>query len=168
MSKKNTMKKMAKGIADDISDSKKARMDSLKKMGKSSKQKLARTLEDSEEKAKKRSEIACTYLEKALAKQSDLYYTVKEFEADVYRIEGFKIIVRAATFAKIKKYTYKKRCGSSNTAKYFIEQRLKRLTDSEYEFAFPYNMNICETLSDLRALEAIDKAANALSVVEEE
>ena len=46
MSKKNSMNKAAKNVADDVCDSKKARMNKLKKMEKDSKQKLEKSPED--------------------------------------------------------------------------------------------------------------------------
>jgi hypothetical protein len=169
MSKKknSSIDKAAKGIAEDVSDSKSARMDSLRKLGKSSKEKSKRSLGNTHNNDKIVSQIISEFTSKMTVKNNDMYYTVKEFEQDVYRIEGFKVIVRASTMTKIKKYTYKKRCASNNTVKYFLEKRLKGITDSEFEFVLPY-INCAETLGDLRALEAIDIAATSLSTIEEE
>ena len=52
MSKKNSMNKTAKNVADDVCDSKKARINKLKKMEKDSKQKLEKSPEDKRNKVK--------------------------------------------------------------------------------------------------------------------
>jgi hypothetical protein len=166
--KKNSMKKAAEGIAEDVVDPERAKMNKLKNMEKRSKAKLTKTIEDNTEDAKKKAQIASDFLNKQKFKYNNLYYSVKEFENDVYKVEGFRVIVRAAPYAKIKKYTYKKRCSSNNTIKYFVEQRLKRLTDSEYTFAIPYRIMADGTLSDLRVLDAADRAAMALIQAEED
>lgn len=165
--KNNSLDKAAKGIAEDVSDSKSARMNSLKKLGKSSKEKSKRSLGNTHNNDKIVSQIISEFTAKQTVKNNDMYYTVREFERDVYRIEGIKVIVRASSMTKIKKYTYKKRCASNNSVNYFFVKRLKQITDSEFEFVLPY-LDCAETVGDLRALEAIDIAATSLSTIEEE
>ena len=79
--------------------------------------------------------------------------TIDEFERILFTIEGFHIIVRASSFAKIRSYPYKKRCGNNNTIEYFINKRLKQVTGSRYEFFLPYEYNPETTLAEIREME---------------
>ena len=149
MSKKNSMNKAAKNVADDVCDSKKARMNKLKKMEKDSKQKLEKSPED----IKKEKQIKATFLSSYEERKNENYMTIDAFEHILFTIEGFHIIVRASRFAKIRSYPYKKRCGNNNTVEYFINKRLKQVTGSRYEFYIPYEYNPETTLAEIREME---------------
>ena len=149
MSKKNSMNKAAKNVADDVCDSKKARMNKLKKMEKDSKQKLEKSPED----IKKEKQSKATFLASYEDRKIKNYITISEFEHTIFAIEGFHIIVRASSFAKIRSYPYKKRCGNNNTIEYFINKRLKQVTGSRYEFYLPYEYNPETTLAEIREME---------------
>ena len=79
--------------------------------------------------------------------------TIDAFEHIIFAIEGFHIIVRASSFAKIRSYPYKKRCGNNSTIEYFINKRLKQVTGSRYEFYLPYEYNPETTLAEIREME---------------
>ena len=149
MSKKNSMNRAAKNVADDVCDSKKARMNKLKKMEKDSKQKLEKPPED----IKKEEQSKATFLALYEDRKIKNYITISEFEHTIFAIEGFHIIVRASSFAKIRSYPYKKRCGNNNTIEYFINKRLKQVTGSRYEFYLPYEYNPETTLAEIREME---------------
>ena len=149
MSKKNSMNKAAKNVADDVCDSKKARMNKLKKMEKDSKQKLEKSPED----IKKEKQSKATFLSSYEEKKNENYTTIDAFEHIIFAIEGFHIIVRASRFAKIRSYPYKKRCRNNNTIEYFINKRLKQVTGSRYEFYIPYEYNSETTLAEIREME---------------
>ena len=149
MSKKNSMNKAAKNVAYDVCDSKKARMNKLKKMEKDSKQKLEKSPED----IKKEKQSKATFLSSYEEKKNENYTTIDAFEHIIFAIEGFHIIVRASRFAKIRSYPYKKRCGNNNTVEYFINKRLKQVTGSRYEFYLPYEYNPETTLAEIREME---------------
>ena len=149
MSKKNSMNRAAKNVADDVCDSKKARMNKLKKMEKDSKQKLEKSPED----IKKEEQSKATFLSSYEEKKNENYTTIDAFEHIIFAIEGFHIIVRASSFAKIRSYPYKKRCGNNNTIEYFINKRLKQVTGSRYEFYLPYEYNPETTLAEIREME---------------
>ena len=149
MSKKNSMNKAAKNVAYDVCDSKKARMNKLKKMEKDSKQKLEKSPED----IKKEKQSKATFLSSYEEKKNENYTTIDAFEHIIFAIEGFHIIVRASSFAKIRSYPYKKRCGNNNTIEYFINKRLKQVTGSRYEFYLPYEYNPETTLAEIREME---------------
>ena len=149
MSKKNSMNKAAKNVADDVCDSKKARMNKLKKMEKDSKQKLEKSPED----IKKEEQSKATFLSSYEERKNENYMTIDAFEHIIFTIEGFHIIVRASRFAKIRSYPYKKRCGNNNTIEYFINKRLKQVTGSRYEFYLPYEYNPETTLAEIREME---------------
>ena len=149
MSKKNSMNKAAKNVADDVCDSKKARMNKLKKMEKDSKQKLEKSPED----IKKEKQSKATFLSSYEEKKNENYTTIDAFEHIIFAIEGFHIIVRASRFAKIRSYPYKKRCGNNNTIEYFINKRIKQATGSRYEFYIPYEYNSETTLAEIREME---------------
>lgn len=149
MSKKNSMSKAAKNVADDVCDSKKARLNKLKKMEKASKQKLEKSPEDIE----KEKQSKAIFLASCEERKIENYITVKAFEHILFTIEGFHIIVRASGFAKIRSYPYKKRCGNNNTVEYFINKRLKQVTGSRYEFYIPYEYNSETTLAEIREME---------------
>ena len=149
MSKKNSMNKAAKNVAYDVCDSKKARMNKLKKMEKDSKQKLEKSPED----IKKEEQSKATFLASYEDRKIKNYITISEFEHTIFAIEGFHIIVRASSFAKIRSYPYKKRCGNNNTIEYFINKRLKQVTGSRYEFYLPYEYNPETTLAEIREME---------------
>ena len=149
MSKKNSMNKAAKNVADDVCDSKKARMNKLKKMEKDSKQKLEKSPED----IKKEEQSKATFLASYEDRKNENYMTIDEFERILFTIEGFHIIVRASRFAKIRSYPYKKRCGNNNTIEYFINKRIKQATGSRYEFYIPYEYNSETTLAEIREME---------------
>jgi hypothetical protein len=170
MGKKDTIKKAAAEVAEDVVGSTNTKMDKLRKVAKRSKAKSNKSKKNTKTPPRNdavEASIKAEFYTRREVKQADLYYRVSEFEQDIYRIEGFKVIVRASSIAKIRRYPYKKRCSSNNTVKYFIEHRLKRTTDSEFEFEIPYYTDY-ETLSDLRVLEGINRASNALSHTEEE
>ena len=149
MSKKNSMNKAAKNVADDVCDSKKARMNKLKKMEKDSKQKLEKSPED----IKKEKQSKATFLSSYEEKKNENYTTIDAFEHIIFAIEGFHIIVRASRFAKIRSYPYKKRCRNNNTIEYFINKRIKQATGSRYEFYIPYEYNSETTLAEIREME---------------
>ena len=149
MSKKNSMNKAAKNVAYDVCDSKKARINKLKKMEKDSKQKLEKSPED----IKKEEQSKATFLASYEDRKIKNYITISEFEHTIFAIEGFHIIVRASSFAKIRSYPYKKRCGNNNTVEYFINKRLKQVTGSRYEFYLPYEYNPETTLAEIREME---------------
>lgn len=149
MSKKNSMNKAAKNVAYDVCDSKKARINKLKKMEKDSKQKLEKSPED----IKKEEQSKATFLASYEDRKIKNYITISEFEHTIFAIEGFHIIVRASSFAKIRSYPYKKRCGNNNTVEYFINKRLKQVTGSRYEFYIPYEYNPETTLAEIREME---------------
>lgn len=149
MSKKNSMNKAAKNVAYDVCDSKKARINKLKKMEKDSKQKLEKSPED----IKKEEQSKATFLASYEDRKIKNYTTISEFEHTIFAIEGFHIIVRASSFAKIRSYPYKKRCGNNNTIEYFINKRLKQVTGSRYEFYLPYEYNPETTLAEIREME---------------
>ena len=149
MSKKNSMNKAAKNVAYDVCDSKKARINKLKKMEKDSKQKLEKSPED----IKKEEQSKATFLASYEDRKIKNYITISEFEHTIFAIEGFHIIVRASSFAKIRSYPYKKRCGNNNTIEYFINKRLKQVTGSRYEFYLPYEYNPETTLAEIREME---------------
>ena len=149
MSKKNSMNKAAKNVADDVCDSKKARINKLKKMEKDSKQKLEKSPED----IKKEEQSKATFLSLYEDRKIKNYITISEFEHTIFAIEGFHIIVRASSFAKIRSYPYKKRCGNNNTIEYFVNKRLKQVTGSRYEFYIPYEYNSETTLAEIREME---------------
>ena len=149
MSKKNSMNKAAKNVADDVCDSKKARMNKLKKMEKDSKQKLEKSPED----IKKEKQSKATFLSSYEEKKNENYTTIDAFEHIIFAIEGFHIIVRASRFAKIRSYPYKKRCGNNNTIEYFINKRIKQATGSRYECYIPYEYNSETTLAEIREME---------------
>ena len=149
MSKKNSMSKAAKNVADDVCDSKKARMNKLKKMEKDSKQKLEKSPED----IKKEEQSKATFLSSYEERKNENYMTIDAFEHIIFAIEGFHIIVRASRFSKIRSYPYKKRCGNNNTVEYFINKRLKQVTGSRYEFYIPYEYNSETTLAEIREME---------------
>ena len=149
MSKKNSMNKAAKNVAYDVCDSKKARINKLKKMEKDSKQKLEKSPED----IKKEEQSKATFLALYEDRKIKNYITISEFEHTIFAIEGFHIIVRASSFAKIRSYPYKKRCGNNNTIEYFINKRLKQVTGSRYEFYLPYEYNPETTLAEIREME---------------
>ena len=149
MSKKNSMNKAAKNVAYDVCDSKKARMNKLKKMEKDSKQKLEKSPED----IKKEEQSKATFLSSYEERKNENYMTIDAFEHIIFAIEGFHIIVRASSFAKIRSYPYKKRCGNNNTVEYFINKRLKQVTGSRYEFYIPYEYNSETTLAEIREME---------------
>ena len=111
MSKKNSMNKAAKNVAYDVCDSKKARINKLKKMEKDSKQKLEKSPED----IKKEEQSKATFLASYEDRKIENYITIDAFECILFAIEGFHIIVRASRFAKIRSYPYKKRCGNNKT-----------------------------------------------------
>ena len=115
------MKKAAKNVAYDVCDSKKARINKLKKMEKDSKQKLEKSPED----IKKEEQSKATFLASYEERKNENYMTIDAFEHILFTIEGFHIIVRASRFAKIRSYPYKKRCGNNNTVEYFINKRLR-------------------------------------------
>ena len=143
------MNRAAKNVADDVCDSKKARMNKLKKMEKDSKQKLEKSPED----IKKEEQSKATFLALYEDRKIKNYITISEFEHTIFAIEGFHIIVRASSFAKIRSYPYKKRCGNNNTIEYFINKRLKQVTGSRYEFYIPYEYNSETTLAEIREME---------------
>lgn len=143
------MNRAAKNVADDVCDSKKARMNKLKKMEKDSKQKLEKSPED----IKKEEQSKVTFLALYEDRKIKNYITISEFEHTIFAIEGFHIIVRASSFAKIRSYPYKKRCGNNNTVEYFINKRLKQVTGSRYEFYLPYEYNPETTLAEIREME---------------
>ena len=149
MSKKNSMNKAAKNVAYDVCDSKKARINKLKKMEKDSKQKLEKSPED----IKKEEQSKATFLALYEDRKIKNYITISEFEHTIFAIEGFHIIVRASRFSKIPSYPYKKRCGNNNTIEYFINKRLKQVTGSRYEFYLPYEYNPETTLAEIREME---------------
>ena len=149
MSKKNSMNKAAKNVAYDVCDSKKARINKLKKMEKDSKQKLEKSPED----IKKEEQSKATFLASYEDRKIKNYMTIDEFEHTLFAIEGFHIIVRASSFAKIRSYPYKKRCGNNSTVEYFINKRLKQVTGSRYEFYLPYEYNPETTLAEIREME---------------
>ena len=149
MSKKNSMNKAAKNVAYDVCDSKKARINKLKKMEKDSKQKLEKSPED----IKKEEQSKATFLASYEDRKIKNYMTIDEFEHTLFTIEGFHIIVRASSFAKIRSYPYKKRCGNNSTVEYFINKRLKQVTGSRYEFYLPYEYNPETTLAEIREME---------------
>ena len=149
MSKKNSMNKAAKNVAYDVCDSKKARINKLKKMEKDSKQKLEKSPED----IKKEEQSKATFLALYEDRKIKNYITISAFEHTIFAIEGFHIIVRASSFAKIRSYPYKKRCGNNNTIEYFINKRLKQVTGSRYEFYLPYEYNPETTLAEIREME---------------
>lgn len=149
MSKKNSMNKAAKNVAYDVCDSKKARINKLKKMEKDSKQKLEKSPED----IKKEEQSKATFLASYEDRKIKNYTTISAFEHTIFAIEGFHIIVRASSFAKIRSYPYKKRCGNNNTIEYFINKRLKQVTGSRYEFYLPYEYNPETTLAEIREME---------------
>ena len=149
MSKKNSMNKAAKNVAYDVCDSKKARINKLKKMEKDSKQKLEKSPED----IKKEEQSKATFLASYEDRKIKNYITISEFEHTIFAIEGFHIIVRASSFAKIRSYPYKKRCGNNNTIEYFINKRIKQATGSRYEFYIPYEYNSETTLAEIREME---------------
>ena len=149
MSKKNSMNKAAKNVAYDVCDSKKARINKLKKMEKDSKQKLEKSPED----IKKEKQSKATFLSSYEEKKNENYTTIDAFEHIIFAIEGFHIIVRASRFAKIRSYPYKKRCGNNNTIEYFINKRIKQATGSRYEFYIPYEYNSETTLAEVREME---------------
>ena len=149
MSKKNSMNKAAKNVAYDVCDSKKARINKLKKMEKDSKQKLEKSPED----IKKEEQSKATFLALHEDRKIKNYITISEFEHTIFAIEGFHIIVRASSYAKIRSYPYKKRCGNNNTIEYFINKRLKQVTGSRYEFYIPYEYNPETTLAEIREME---------------
>ena len=149
MSKKNSMNRAPKNVADDVCDSKKARINKLKKMEKDSKQKLEKSPED----IKKEEQSKATFLALYEDRKIKNYITISEFEHTIFAIEGFHIIVRASSFAKIRSYPYKKRCGNNNTIEYFINKRLKQVTGSRYEFYLPYEYNPETTLAEIREME---------------
>ena len=149
MSKKNSMNKAAKNVAYDVCDSKKARINKLKKMEKDSKQKLEKSPED----IKKEEQSKATFLASYEDRKIKNYIAISEFEHTIFAIEGFHIIVRASSFAKIRSYPYKKRCGNNNTIEYFINKRLKQVTGSRYEFYLPYEYNPETTLAEIREME---------------
>ena len=149
MSKKNSMNKAAKNVAYDVCDSKKARINKLKKMEKDSKQKLEKSPED----IKKEEQSKATFLASYEDRKIKNYTTISEFEHTIFAVEGFYIIVRASSFAKIRSYPYKKRCGNNNTIEYFINKRLKQVTGSRYEFYLPYEYNPETTLAEIREME---------------
>ena len=143
------MNKAAKNVAYDVCDSKKARINKLKKMEKDSKQKLEKSPED----IKKEEQSKATFLASYEDRKIKNYMTIDEFEHTIFAIEGFHIIVRASSFAKIRPYPYKKRCGNNNTIEYFINKRLKQVTGSRYEFYLPYEYNPETTLAEIREME---------------
>ena len=143
------MNKAAKNVAYDVCDSKKARINKLKKMEKDSKQKLEKSPED----IKKEEQSKATFLASYEDRKIKNYITISEFEHTIFAIEGFHIIVRASSFAKIRSYPYKKRCGNNNTVEYFINKRLKQVTGSRYEFYLPYEYNPETTLAEIREME---------------
>ena len=149
MSKKNSMNKAAKNVAYDVCDSKKARINKLKKMEKDSKQKLEKSPED----IKKEEQSKATFLASYEDRKIKNYTTISAFEHTIFAIEGFHIIARASSFAKIRSYPYKKRCGNNNTIEYFINKRLKQVTGSRYEFYLPYEYNPETTLAEIREME---------------
>ena len=149
MSKKNSMSKAAKNVADDVCDSKKARMNKLKKMEKDSKQKLEKSPEDIKKEEQSKATLLALYEDRKIKN----YITISAFEHTIFAIEGFHIIVRASSFAKIRSYPYKKRCGNNNTIEYFINKRLKQVTGSRYEFYLPYEYNPETTLAEIREME---------------
>ena len=149
MSKKNSMSKAAKNVADDVCDSKKARLSKLKKMEKASKQKFEKSPED----IKKEEQSKATFLSSYEERKNENYMTIDAFEYILFTIEGFHIIVRASSFAKIRSYPYKKRCGNNNTVEYFINKRLKQVTGSRYEFYIPYEYTPETTLAEIREME---------------
>lgn len=149
MSKKNSMNKAAKNVAYDVCDSKKARINKLKKMEKDSKQKLEKSPED----IKKEEQSKATFLASYEDRKIKNYTTISAFEHTIFAIEGFHIIVRASSFAKIRSYPYRKRCGNNNTIEYFINKRLKQVTGSRYEFYLPYEYNPETTLAEIREME---------------
>ena len=143
------MNKAAKNVAYDVCDSKKARINKLKKMEKDSKQKLEKSPED----IKKEEQSKATFLALYEDRKIKNYITISAFEHTIFAIEGFHIIVRASSFAKIRSYPYKKRCGNNNTIEYFINKRLKQVTGSRYEFYLPYEYNPETTLAEIREME---------------
>ena len=143
------MNKAAKNVAYDVCDSKKARINKLKKMEKDSKQKLEKSPED----IKKEKQSKATFLSSYEEKKNENYTTIDAFEHIIFAIEGFHIIVRASRFAKIRSYPYKKRCGNNNTIEYFINKRIKQATGSRYEFYIPYEYNSETTLAEIREME---------------
>ena len=149
MSKKNSMTEAAKNVAYDVCDSKKGRINKLKKMEKDSKQKLEKSPED----IKKEEQSKATFLALYEDRKIKNYITISAFEHIIFAIEGFHIIVRASSFAKIRSYPYKKRCGNNNTIEYFINKRLKQATGSRYEFYLPYEYNPETTLAEIREME---------------
>ena len=66
-------------------------------------------------------------------RQSDLYCSVESFERTVYSLEGIRVILRAPTYAKVRRYTYKRRCSKDTSIRDFIEKRIKRNINSEYQ-----------------------------------
>lgn len=150
MSKKSSITKAAEGLAHDVHDSKKARINRLKKMEKASKKKSGENAIDS----KKEKQIKATFLSSYYDRKNELYSTVEVFEDTVYAIEGIRVIVRAPKNAKILAYPYKKRCGADNTVSYFLSKRLGKSTEGRYEFYLPYLYTQNTTLADLRKEEA--------------
>ena len=149
MSKKSSITKAAEGLAHDVHDSKKARINRLKKMEKASKKKSDEKTIDS----KKEKQIKATFLSSYYDRKNELYSTVEVFEDTVYAIEGIRVIVRAPKNAKILAYPYKKRCGADNTVSYFLSKRLGKSTEGRYEFYLPYLYTQNTTLADLREEE---------------
>ena len=150
MSKRSSIEKAAKGLANDVCDSKKARLNNLKKIGKCSKKKSEKSAAD----IKKEEESKSLFLSSYKDRQNSLYTTVDTFEDIVYSIEGIRVIVRASKNAKVLSYPYKKKCGGNNTVEYFINKRLKQVTGSKYEFYLPYDCTNETTLAELRKEES--------------
>lgn len=65
-------------------------------------------------------------------KQND-YCTVESFERTVYLLEGIRIVLRAPTYATVRRYPFKKRCSNDTTVHDFVEKRIKRTINSTYQ-----------------------------------
>ena len=156
MSKKNSIGRAAKGIANDVHDSKKARLNNLRNIEKTSKKKSKKSAAD----IKKEKELKAIFIANYSEKKKFAYTTVKAFENILYSIEGIRIIVRASTNAVIPVYPYKKRCRGDTTVEHFINNRLNKVTDSRYEFYLPYNYSNETTIAELRKEEESKNKAN--------
>lgn len=66
-------------------------------------------------------------------RQNDNYCSVESFERSVFLLEGIHIVLRAPTYATVRRYPFKKRCSKDTTVHDFVEKRIKRVIDSTYQ-----------------------------------
>lgn len=66
-------------------------------------------------------------------KKRNEYCTVESFERSVFSLEGIRIVLRAPTYATVRRYPFRKRCSNDTNVHDFVEKRIKNTIDSTYQ-----------------------------------